>query len=68
MRRRFGGNGGNATMLGAVMIIVGLAVGAWGVMTTLRSPRPLSLVAALGAALGLALALLGMTRLLLPHF
>ena len=55
-------------MLGVVMIIVGLAVATWGVMTTLRSPRPLSLVAALGAAMGLALALLGLTRLLLAHF
>ena len=55
-------------MLGAVMIMVGLAATGWGLVTTLRAPRPLSLVAALGAALGLALALLGLTRLLLRQF
>lgn len=50
------------------MTAAGLGAASWGVVTALRAPRPASLGAALVAALGLALGLLGMTRLLIPGF
>jgi hypothetical protein len=55
-------------MLGALVTVGGLVLGTWGVVTALRGRRPASLGGALLAALGLALALMGVTRLLVPSF
>lgn len=55
-------------MLGVAVTMGGLALCAWGVVTASRGRRPASLGAALVAAVGLALALMGMTRLLVPGF
>jgi hypothetical protein len=60
---------GVVVVLAAVaMTFIGLGGAAWGIVTTLRAHRPASLGAALVAALSLALALLGMTGLLVPGF
>jgi hypothetical protein len=51
-------------VLDCVFIVIGLAAAAWGIVTALRASRPASLGGAIVAAVGLALALIGATRLL----
>jgi hypothetical protein len=52
----------------AVLILAGLAAAGWGLVNALRAPRPRSLAGALVGGAGLALALLGATRLAAPGF
>jgi len=55
-------------MVSALLVPGGLALCAWGVVTAIRAARPRNLAGALAAAVGLAAALLGATRWLLPGF
>lgn len=51
-----------------LLVVGGLVIAAWGVVTALQAPRPRSLGGALVAAVGLALALAGGARILVPGF
>ena len=53
---------------GAAAALAGLGLCGWGLRTAARARRPASLGAALIAAVGLALALAGLTALLVPGF
>jgi hypothetical protein len=53
-------------MLGALAILTGLAATAWGLRTITTRPRPTSLAGSLIAATGLALAFIGLFKLLVP--
>ena len=54
------------SVMGALAIVSGLAISAWGVWTATTRPRPVSLAGALAAAGGLVLAFLGALRIVAP--
>jgi hypothetical protein len=53
-------------VIAAFAVPCGLALAAWGVRAATTRPRPVSLAAAVLAAAGLAMALLGALRLAAP--
>lgn len=59
---------GAARMLGFALVLVGVVLAVLGVRVALERPRPLNLAGMLLAPAGLALALLGVGRLLSPSF
>jgi hypothetical protein len=54
--------------LGALLVLVGGAGSVWGVVAATARRRPVDLLAALVAPLGLVLALLGGVLVLVPGF
>jgi hypothetical protein len=57
-----------SVVLCVVLILGGLALAGWGIAIAVGAGRPRNLAGALGAAAGLALALLGAARWLVPGF
>ena len=54
------------TVLGWLLVVVGVVAGGWGVYAAFERPRPI--VGALVGPLGIALALLGALLLFVPGF
>jgi len=51
-----------------LLLALGVALAGWGTVTALAGRRPLDLVAAFAAALGVTLAVAGTVALLVPGF
>ncbi len=56
------------TVLGGALVLVGGAAAAWGVHASTTRRRPIDLIAALAAPLGVVIALLGGVLVFVPGF
>ncbi len=56
------------SFVGAALVLVGGAAAAWGVQASTTRRRPIDLIAALAAPLGVVIALVGVVLVFVPGF